>query len=136
MRALTPVVAKTVVEPNLSTELLAGDQDAVQQLDRIITSRVLDATTLRVKLWDCEHLMQRAIDASDLERRRITADLHDGAVQDLVGTSFVVTAAAQSAGHYGPELATDLRSASNWHPSKPPVTPISASRATDQPWCE
>lgn len=235
VRTLTQVVAKTVVEPNLTAALVAGDQDAIDGLDRIITSRVLDATTVRVKLWDAEgrivysdderligerhelgedkteslssgqvvseissldgpenrfeanqgqllevylpvmgpggepllyesyfaisevtdsasriraefvpiivaalalmealhlglawglsrrlqrnlkdreRLLQRAIDASDLERRRIAADLHDGVVQDLVGTSFAVTAAAESSNHHAPELAADLRTAS------------------------
>ena len=235
VRALTQVVAKTVVEPNLSAELLAGDADAIRQLDRIVTTRVLDETTLRVKLWDesgrivysdesrligemydlsddheeslwsgqvvsemssltgpenrfeaeispnmlevylpldgptgqpllyesyfatseasqsssrirsefvpiilaalllmealhlglawglsrrmrrsqqdRERLLQRAIDSSDLERRRIAADLHDGVVQDLVGTSFAVSAAAETADKYGPELSRDLRTA-------------------------
>ncbi|MBI4933991.1 MAG: sensor histidine kinase [Actinobacteria bacterium] len=37
-------------------------------------------------------LLQRALDASDDERRRIAADLHDGVVQDLAGMSFSVDA--------------------------------------------
>jgi two-component system, NarL family, sensor kinase len=43
-----------------------------------------------------ERLLQRAIDSSELERRRIARDLHDGAVQDLAGVSYSLTAAAQS----------------------------------------
>ncbi|WP_423923918.1 sensor histidine kinase [Frigoribacterium sp. 2-23] len=35
-----------------------------------------------------ERLLQRALDASDDERRRIAATLHDGVVQDLVGVSY------------------------------------------------
>ncbi len=234
VRALTQIVAKTVVEPNLSTELIAGDADAIAQLDRIVTARVLDDTTVRVKLWDAsgrivysdepgligetydlgdddhdslwlgevvseisslegpenrfetgfgqllevylpidgpdgqpllyesyfaisavsesagriraefvpiivaalvlleamhlglawglsrrmrrgqedrERLLRQAIESSDLERRRIAADLHDGVVQDLVGTSFAVSAAAESADRFGSELAGDLRAA-------------------------
>ena len=48
-----------------------------------------------------ELLLQRAVDASDAERRRIAATLHDGPVQDLAATSFVIagaTAHAESAG--------------------------------------
>jgi two-component system NarL family sensor kinase len=42
-----------------------------------------------------ELLLQRAIESSELERRRIARDLHDGAVQDLAGVSYGLTAAAQ-----------------------------------------
>jgi signal transduction histidine kinase len=45
-----------------------------------------------------EALLQRAIDASDRERRRIAGDLHDGVVQDLAGTAFSLAAAARSNG--------------------------------------
>jgi len=41
-----------------------------------------------------EVLLQRAIDASDTERRRISALLHDGPVQELVGASFFIGAAS------------------------------------------
>ena len=37
-------------------------------------------------------LLQRALDSSDNERRRIAHDLHDGVVQDLVGVSYAVDA--------------------------------------------
>jgi signal transduction histidine kinase len=42
-----------------------------------------------------EALLQRAIDSSDRERRRIAGDLHDGVVQSLAGTAFSLAAAAQ-----------------------------------------
>jgi two-component system, NarL family, sensor kinase len=44
-----------------------------------------------------ELLLRRAIEASELERRRIARDLHDGAVQDLAGVSYTLTAAADRA---------------------------------------
>jgi signal transduction histidine kinase len=43
-------------------------------------------------------LLDRAIDASDAERRRIARDLHDTVVQDLAGTAFSVSALARDAG--------------------------------------
>ena len=44
-----------------------------------------------------ELLLRRAIEASELERRRIARDLHDGAVQDLAGVSYSLSAAADRA---------------------------------------
>jgi signal transduction histidine kinase len=43
-------------------------------------------------------LMERAIESSDRERRRIAGDLHDGPVQALAGLSMRLSAAAQQAG--------------------------------------
>jgi two-component system NarL family sensor kinase len=40
-------------------------------------------------------LLRRALDASDLERRRLAADLHDGVVQDLTAVSLSVSAASR-----------------------------------------
>jgi two-component system NarL family sensor kinase len=45
-----------------------------------------------------ELLMQRAIDSSDRERRRIAGDLHDGPVQELAGLSMQLSAAAETTG--------------------------------------
>jgi signal transduction histidine kinase len=42
-------------------------------------------------------LLQRAVEASEFERRRIAADLHDGVVQNLAGVSYSLSAAATSA---------------------------------------
>ena len=50
-----------------------------------------------------ELLLQRSVDASSNERRLIAASLHDGPVQDLAATSFVVagaTARAKAAGQH------------------------------------
>ena len=54
-------------------------------------------------------LLQRAVDASDRERRRIAADLHDGVVQDLAGVSYSLSAAASSCAP--PDLAPALEEA-------------------------
>jgi two-component system, NarL family, sensor kinase len=53
-------------------------------------------------------LLQRAVDASERERRRIAADLHDGVVQNLAGVSYSLSAAASSA---PAELSPTLREA-------------------------
>ena len=53
-------------------------------------------------------LLQRAVDASERERRRIAADLHDGVVQNLAGVSYSLSAAESSA---PPELAPTVREA-------------------------
>jgi signal transduction histidine kinase len=52
------------------------------------------AGRLRARQREREQLLQRAIEASDLERRRVAADLHDGAVQRLAGVSISLAAAA------------------------------------------
>ena len=46
-------------------------------------------------------LLQRAVDASSDERRRIAASLHDGPVQELAATSFTVAGASATAGAHG-----------------------------------
>ncbi|MGZ4753088.1 MAG: sensor histidine kinase [Oryzihumus sp.] len=57
-----------------------------------------------------ELLLQRTVDAGDAERRRIAGSLHDGVVQELAGTSFRVSAAAEEAAVLGHTLlAADLR---------------------------
>jgi signal transduction histidine kinase len=57
-----------------------------------------------------EAALRRAVEASDDERRRIAATLHDGVVQELAATSYLVTGAADrvtAAGH--PEIADPVR---------------------------
>ncbi len=55
-------------------------------------------------------LLQRAVEASDRERRRIAADLHDGVVQDLAGVSYSLAAASSIA---PPDLAPALEEAAS-----------------------
>lgn len=56
-------------------------------------------------------LLQRAVDASDAERRRIAGTLHDGPVQELVAASFAAESAAADASDGGDvALAAALRS--------------------------
>ena len=56
-----------------------------------------------------ELLLQRALDASDAERRRIAAAMHDGPVQDLVGASYQLGAATSAVA--GTEAARTLEQA-------------------------
>lgn len=67
------------------------------------------ARQLRENQQQRERLLQRAIESSELERRRIARDLHDGAVQDLAGVSYSLTAGAQQV--EDPETAALLQEA-------------------------
>jgi two-component system NarL family sensor kinase len=55
-----------------------------------------------------EELLERALDASDRERRKIAHDLHDGVVQSLAGLSYSLSGDAERA---PPEVADALRGA-------------------------
>ena len=67
----------------------------------VLTLRLTRASRAR------ERLMERAIDSSEAERRRIARDLHDGAVQELAGTAFALSGAAREPGT-PPELRSVL----------------------------
>lgn len=41
-------------------------------------------------------MLQHAVDASEVERRRIAQDLHDGVIQDLAGIGYVLAASRQA----------------------------------------
>jgi len=53
---------------------------------------------LRNRTLERERLLRESLEASDAERRRIAADLHDGVVQDLAGIAFGLGAAARQPG--------------------------------------
>ncbi|QIM22818.1 integral membrane sensor signal transduction histidine kinase [Phycicoccus sp. HDW14] len=79
----------------------------------IVTPLVL-ALTKRLRGAEAQRvaLLQRAVDASSDERRRIAATLHDGPVQELAATSFTVSGASASAARSGDSaLARDLDAA-------------------------
>ena len=80
-------------------------------LARSLTARLRDRQEER------EELLKRAIEASEIERRRIAGDLHDGVVQQLAGLSYKLAAAstrsaANGNGEFGAalsEAAADAR---------------------------
>jgi signal transduction histidine kinase len=71
------------------------------------------ARRLRSRQREREQLLRRAIEASDMERRRIAADLHDGTVQRLAGVSLSLAAQANAPGDgdVGDRAGTALRGA-------------------------
>jgi signal transduction histidine kinase len=64
-------------------------------LARSLTARLRDRQAER------ESLLKRAIEASEIERRRIAGDLHDGVVQQLAGLSYKLAAASTRAAANG-----------------------------------
>lgn len=64
------------------------------------------AVRLRQRHREREVLLQRSLEASDIERRRIASDLHDGVVQDLAGVAFRLAGAARQQGLSGTASAT------------------------------
>jgi signal transduction histidine kinase len=53
------------------------------------------ANRLRQRQRERESLLLHTLAASEVERRRIASDLHDGVVQDLVGVAFTLGGAAR-----------------------------------------
>ncbi len=70
------------------------------------------ARQLRQRQAEREDLLRRALESSDIERRRIASDLHDGVVQDLAGVSFALAGAARGV-EVSPEARTLLDQAAN-----------------------
>jgi two-component system, NarL family, sensor kinase len=72
------------------------------------------ARRLRRAHAEREALLLRALNASDMERRVIAADLHDGVVQDLAGTSYALAVTAEKVDRTPTtELASALRTGAN-----------------------
>lgn len=55
------------------------------------------ASRVRAGRREREALLERAVEASDEERRRIASELHDGVVQDMAGLAYGLDAAAAGA---------------------------------------
>ena len=55
------------------------------------------AHRLRLRSVEREGLLKRALEASEVERRQIASDLHDGVVQDLAGVAYGLSAQARVA---------------------------------------
>ncbi len=51
---------------------------------------------LRIGQQERDRLLNRAISSSDSQRRRIAAEVHDGAVQDLIGVGFALAGRAET----------------------------------------
>jgi two-component system NarL family sensor kinase len=66
------------------------------------------ARRLRQRQREREALLQRAIDSSALERRRIAQHLHDGVVQELAGVSYALAAAGDRLERAGPRAPVDV----------------------------
>jgi two-component system, NarL family, sensor kinase len=63
------------------------------------------ARRLRQRQDERQALLRRALEASEVERRQIASDLHDGVVQDLAGVAFALSAASRR----DPDGETDAR---------------------------
>ena len=61
------------------------------------------ARRLERSQYERQELLERSLEASADERRRIAADLHDGVVQELAGISYSLSAAAERVGSRPPE---------------------------------
>ena len=68
----------------------------ILQLVNLPLARAL-ARNVRRAREEREEYLRAAVDASDRERRRIAADLHDGVVQDMNGLSLSIAAEARGA---------------------------------------
>jgi len=72
------------------------------------------ARRLQARSVERERLLRRAVDASDIERRRLASDLHDGVVQDLAGVQFALEGTANQARGLGAaDLEEQLRDAAH-----------------------
>jgi signal transduction histidine kinase len=71
------------------------------------------ARRLRARQAEREVLLERALDASDTERRRIAQDVHDGLLQDLAGASLSLAATGERLEREGePRAAAAVREGS------------------------
>ncbi|MGZ8578245.1 MAG: sensor histidine kinase [Actinomycetota bacterium] len=112
----TPLLARVWIRPDPVDEnvadlwpLLAVALIALALLQMPFAYRL--ARSVRASEEERERLLRRAIESSDVERRRIAADLHDGTIQQLAGVSMALSAKADSAAAESPDAAASLREA-------------------------
>jgi signal transduction histidine kinase len=112
----TPLLARVWVRPDRVDEnvgdlwpVLAVALIALALLQTPFAYRL--ARSVRASEEERERLLRRAIESSDVERRRIAADLHDGTIQQLAGVSMALSAKADSAAAESPDAAASLREA-------------------------
>jgi two-component system, NarL family, sensor kinase len=98
-----PVVVETYYPTSLVEERAADQRRSFLPLlagglGLLIVAQIPLARALTHRLKklqkEREHLLERVIDYKDTERRRIAAEVHDGAVQELIGITFSLSAAA------------------------------------------
>ena len=70
------------------------------------------ARRLRQRSAERELLLHQALEASDVERRHIASDLHDGVVQDLAGVAYALSAQTRGSTPEEPDPEVIERSAS------------------------
>ena len=101
-----PIVVETYYPYDLVTERAAAFRNRflpllITGLALLTLAQVPLALNLARRLVryqrERERLLERVIDASDAERRRIAAEVHDGAVQDLIGISYTLAAKSDEA---------------------------------------
>jgi two-component system, NarL family, sensor kinase len=102
-----PLLFETYIK---SSFINTGEQRVLSTLAPILLGALLILAVLQLPLASSlakrlrrgqverEALLNRAIDASEMERRRIAQDLHDGVVQDIAGVSYSIAAAASRTG--------------------------------------
>jgi signal transduction histidine kinase len=88
--------------------ILAGSMVLLGALLVVLGIRM--ARRISAELRAREELLERAVDASEVERSRIAADLHDGTVQHLAGLSFALAGMAARAKASGDDESASLLS--------------------------
>lgn len=91
-RLVTLVLTRSVIEPNLSDSLLAGDPAAIAQLDNLVIDKITGGRVLRVKLWsptgrvlysDDHRIMGKDFPLGPSEREAMRVNSVDAEVSDL-----------------------------------------------------
>ena len=81
-----------IVEPVLTDSLLSGDPNAIAALDQVVRARVLDARTMRVKIWDSSgrilysderRLIGQVFELGPNELEALRTGLSDSYISDL-----------------------------------------------------